>query len=150
MVILGTGGLKVAGSARWSSSQDPGETDERRGRTSPCRDRTRWVGGVPMKRGEEIKMRGGLKTLIVVTVAVLGSGSLAWADEPVTYYYGVLRRPSDLHPSKKTSLQSYRAPTVVQPKLRKTYAYGWFGAQPYSQVEAQRDFRSIKTRWVWK
>ena len=95
-------------------------------------------------------MRGGLKTLIVVTALTFSTGGLACADQPIGYYYGVLRRPNDLHPSKKTSLKSYRVPTVVQPKLRKTYAYGWFGAQSYSQVEAQRDLRSMKTRWVWK
>jgi hypothetical protein len=95
-------------------------------------------------------MRGGLRVLVLAIVATTGACHLALADEPSPYLYGVLRRPTDLKVTKKTSLQSSRVPTQVQPKLRKTYAYGWFGAQSYPQAEAQRGYRNMKTRWVWK
>lgn len=99
-----------------------------------------------------IGMRLGVLSLPwLLTTAVLADvGGSTPGPLTTATPYQVLRDPTDLRVDRRTSLEQDRPMTPVVPRMRRTYAYGWFGVSPRSHHQVRSDMYGQRTTWSAK
>lgn len=92
--------------------------------------------------------------ILALCVLALSPSAFAFAEESLAPYQ-VLREPRrihaipvDSHHGEVIELSTER--NQVVPVLRKSYAYGWFGATPHKQSYSQKGYYGTLNRFGFK